>query len=236
MFVQLKDYPDYMVDECGVVVSLKKGEWRVRKQGSSGNGYRIVALYERGKTSNKSIHSLVMAAFIGPRPPGLVINHKNGIKTDNRLENLEYVTQAQNDQHSRDTGLTNSYGENNGSAKLSDTQAAQLLAFRGTMLLREAAAQFGVSQTLVNHIWNGRTRQHLQPDGFEFVPPGKCKGEDNKMAKLTNAQALELLGLRGKMLQREAAVQFNISRATVSKIWLGTSHKYLQPVKEPSND
>ena len=44
-------------------------------------------------------HHLVAAAFLGPRPLGMQINHKNGIKTDNYFTNLEYVTPSQNSWH-----------------------------------------------------------------------------------------------------------------------------------------
>lgn len=51
------------------------------------------------------IHKAVAETFIGPRPSGLEINHKNGIKTDNRASNLEYCTPHENQQHKFDTGL-----------------------------------------------------------------------------------------------------------------------------------
>ena len=40
-----------------------------------------------------------MLTFIGTRPEGMVVNHKNGVKTDNRLENLEYITSRENTIH-----------------------------------------------------------------------------------------------------------------------------------------
>ena len=46
-----------------------------------------------------TIHQLVAAAFLGPPPDGCEINHKNGIRFDNRLANLEYVTHRQNMLH-----------------------------------------------------------------------------------------------------------------------------------------
>jgi hypothetical protein len=45
------------------------------------------------------VHRLVWEYFNGPIPKGLTVNHINGIKTDNRLENLEVVTQAENNLH-----------------------------------------------------------------------------------------------------------------------------------------
>jgi hypothetical protein len=51
------------------------------------------------------VHRIVAAAFIGPCPDGLEINHKNGIKLDNRAENLEYTTRSANMKHAYDSGL-----------------------------------------------------------------------------------------------------------------------------------
>lgn len=54
---------------------------------------------ERLIAMKRSIHSLVMAAFVGPRPDGHEINHKDGDVANNRLDNLEYVTPAENRRH-----------------------------------------------------------------------------------------------------------------------------------------
>lgn len=64
------------------------------------NGYVYVGLSKNGVVSTALIHRLVMLAFAGKCPTGLVVNHKNGIKSDNRFENLEYVTPRENVMHS----------------------------------------------------------------------------------------------------------------------------------------
>lgn len=53
----------------------------------------------------KYVHVLVADAFLGECPPGLEVNHKNTIKTDNRPENLEYITHRQNTTHAKEKGL-----------------------------------------------------------------------------------------------------------------------------------
>jgi hypothetical protein len=76
-----------------------------------------------GKYHTISVHKAVCLAFHGERPAGLRINHKNGIKTDNRPVNLEYITHSENCQHSFDTGLQKpKRGMLNGMAKLTDEQ------------------------------------------------------------------------------------------------------------------
>ncbi len=60
------------------------------------------------------VHGLVMAAFVGPRPPGMHTNHISGNKRDNSLANLEYVTPQENSLHAVRTGLA-PIGDRNGS-------------------------------------------------------------------------------------------------------------------------
>ena len=63
-------------------------------------GYLRVGLCIDGVLHNLSVHRLMALAFLGEPKPGLVVNHINEIRTDNRLENLEWVTQKQNIHHS----------------------------------------------------------------------------------------------------------------------------------------
>lgn len=62
-------------------------------------GYACVGLYTDDKIKWFKIHRLVMLSFIGPSD--LTVNHKNMIKLDNRLDNLEYMTAIQNYHHAR---------------------------------------------------------------------------------------------------------------------------------------
>ena len=68
-------------------------------------GYAIVHLTVDGARRTPTVHELVMAAFVGPRPEGMQVNHINGVKQDNRVGNLEYVTCRENHLHAVRTGL-----------------------------------------------------------------------------------------------------------------------------------
>lgn len=64
-------------------------------------GYNQICLCKNGeKRTIHTVHSVVLRAFIGRRPDGISINHRNGIKNDNHLENLEYCTASENMLHS----------------------------------------------------------------------------------------------------------------------------------------
>ena len=78
----------------------KKGkEMRIRK---NGDGYLVTNL--AGKA--QYIHALVTQHFLGTRPDGLEVNHKDGVKNNNRIENLEYISSGDNTRHAISMGLT----------------------------------------------------------------------------------------------------------------------------------
>lgn len=67
-------------------------------------GYPVVCLYKDGHPKTRTIHSLVLEAFVGPRPPKHEACHNNGIRTDSRLENLRWDTSSENNLDKRAHG------------------------------------------------------------------------------------------------------------------------------------
>lgn len=96
------------------------------------DGYRVVLLKDGSRKALKKAHRLVVEAFIGPIRPGLHVNHKNGIKDDNRLENLEIVTPSQNATHSYSTlgragaNTRPAKGEKHGNARFTDADIREI--------------------------------------------------------------------------------------------------------------
>lgn len=83
----------------------------VLKQSIASMGYPVVTFCIGGKRKIVYVHHLVTEAFIGERPKDYMVNHKDGIKTNNLPENLEYVTRQENTEHASRMGLMQS-GEN----------------------------------------------------------------------------------------------------------------------------
>lgn len=96
-----KDIPGYegfyQVSDLGRVRRTKSG--RVLKPHYNGHGYIQALLSKRGERKHKAVHRLVASAFI-PNPEGKPqINHKNGVKSDNTVSNLEWCTASENLTH-----------------------------------------------------------------------------------------------------------------------------------------
>ena len=93
----------YFVTKNGEVYNQKTD--RFLKGCVFNNGYRFVNLIANGKKKNHLVHRLVAVAFL-PNPNNLpVVNHKDGNKLNNKLENLEWCTFQQNSQHAHEVGL-----------------------------------------------------------------------------------------------------------------------------------
>lgn len=113
----IKDYPNYEISNLGRVKSKeryvntiggakRKIREKIIKPTLDGRGYYVVSLYnESGKSKPKSIHRVVCEMFLENKNNYPVINHINGKKTDNRLENLEFCSQSHNVKEAYRLGL-----------------------------------------------------------------------------------------------------------------------------------
>ncbi len=120
------------------------------------HGYPEVAVQIAGKRKKFTVHRLVGRAFVPGYSPELSINHINGVKTDNRAENLEWVTLSKNTQLQWETGLVDLRGDAHPSRKLSSGQVRimrRLLKIGATA--GELAILTGVSDSLVYLIEKG---------------------------------------------------------------------------------
>lgn len=145
---------------------------KILKQFNNLFGYKVLTVRpEPNKQINVRVHRLITEVFLGKCPEGFVVNHKDGNKTNNRIENLEYVTPSQNNQHALDTGLRHTAdmakivprGENHHCAKITESDVRNILRLRKSTGYgrRKLAKITGISYSIIGHILSGRSWKHI---------------------------------------------------------------------------
>jgi hypothetical protein len=94
----IEGFEDYEISSLGNVKSLKYGKEKILNKSINSQGYYCVCLSLNNKKHKKNIHQLLAVSFFNHTPNGykLVINHIDFIRTNNKIENLEIVTQRKN--------------------------------------------------------------------------------------------------------------------------------------------
>lgn len=152
-------------------------------------GYRYMVVHINTKRTSLSHHGMVAAAFLGPRPDGLVIDHIDRNKLNNAVENLRYCTSAENARNSnradelarqppRPRKVTSRppappggrAGAANGRARLSEQQVLEILALTRPTNRRphktgptvaDIAKRYGVGRTTIADIFSAKKWRHL---------------------------------------------------------------------------
>ena len=160
----------YLVSESGVVKSLWSG------RGSRGHEYLLAQIpdskgyFRVGLTNDelgqkwRRVHILVAQAFVGPRPAGLQLNHRDGNKTNNHWSNLEYVTASENSTHAVKMGLRHALrGSAHKMSKLTEEQVKEIRErYVPGANSKQLAREFGIDQS---NVWLIGTREawaHLE--------------------------------------------------------------------------
>lgn len=129
---------------------------------SKTTGYQVVSLSRNGRGIIKNVHRLLALAFLPGHFEGACVNHKNGVRGDNRLSNLEWVTHAQNVKHGYEVLGNKSLGGKKRSVtvvnrKLTEEKVLEIRRLRKQgLLLTEIAAKFGILPSYVATIANRR--------------------------------------------------------------------------------
>jgi hypothetical protein len=156
----------YKASDTGEIYSCLTNKF-LSKAVHKNTGYELVNLtLKNTKQKVFYVHRLVAFAFMGYAKEGIQVNHKNGIKTDNRISNLEYMTHEQNQRHSwqvlkRKPSIN--YGEAAGSAKLTERDVLEMrrIYATGKYTYKRLGKKFGISGGHAAKIINKEAWAHL---------------------------------------------------------------------------
>lgn len=172
-----KPFPDYeeiyaVSDQGRIARTSTYGRnprpvWKIMKPRPKKRGYMVAHVCKDGKDKDVLMHRAVWRAFCDEIPDGMEINHKNGITSDNRLENLEVVTRSENSIHAfRVLGRKNFYvvqrGSKQGGSKLTEADIPEIFKlFRSGMSYKEIASRHSVTPECIGFVIRRKQWRHV---------------------------------------------------------------------------
>src|SRR5690554_6953141 len=168
---KIPNFSGYMACENGHIYSMnykRTGQMRRLKPASDPGGYlRTMLKRDDGKYVTVKVHQVILWAFVGKMEDGMTVNHIDGNKKNNSLQNLEYCTRSENMIHAFKTGLMKpKRGTRNGMAKLTTEDVIEIKRHiknhNGRYYGRkELAEKYGVTVAAIKDISIGRTWNHV---------------------------------------------------------------------------
>lgn len=150
---QIKGYDNYECSTEGRIRNKKTG--RILKEQVNCNGYKTLTLYQNKYAKNERVHRIVASTFIYGKYYGKDVNHIDGNKLNNRVDNLEWCTRKDNVRHSMDIGVKamNNFGKECVRVRLIETGEIY-------NSINECARSTGLDISGIRQCLNGRMRSY----------------------------------------------------------------------------
>ena len=202
-------FDKYCACSTGKIYSLRSGSYL--QPVLQANGYCQVSLSQDGNRKNFQVHRLIALAYLHCNDDSLVVNHKDGNKQNNKLENLEWVTQQENVHHAIITGLRK--GTRNPDRSLDDETVHIICKLiQDSWRNKDIASAVSVDSQIVAAIRFGQTYQEISCEyDFHNILPSRRKLSTEKLEAVCQM-------LQDNCSYMEICKKLEISSATVSKI------------------
>jgi hypothetical protein len=167
IWVEVEGHEGYEVSNTGKVMSYKRKEPKLLKNRLTFDGYEYVTLINGKVYKDYRVHRLVAKAFIPNAENKETVNHIDGDKRNNNVDNLEWATRTEQNLHSYRLGLKKAIlGHENTNSKLSPEQVREIrkLYIKGDKEFgaMNLARMFCVNGTTIENIVKGRTYKNVQ--------------------------------------------------------------------------
>jgi len=155
-----KDIPGFEgLYQASNLGKIKNKNNKILKQFKHKKGYLMIQLSKNNKRYDKLSHRLIASAFYGNS--NLTINHIDGNTYNNKIENLEFCTQSENNKHAFRIGLIDRKGEHNSRAKLKEENIIYIRKNKNNYTQKYMADMFNVSETTIQFILKYKTWRHI---------------------------------------------------------------------------
>jgi hypothetical protein len=229
----------YEVSDCGSVrrvnrtlksahssgcVYIRRLGCRTLRPALNNMGYSRIALRKDGKRRFYTVHTLVLEAFVGPRPNGMVCCHGDDNPSNNNVSNLRWDTQRANisDMVNRGRSCKGRHyneGEDHCRATITEDNVRQIRMARGKVSNRELSSQFGISSNQVCKIQLGYSWQCVLLDSGERIKLKRIR------KTLSDQEVLEIRRLAASRIKVcRIAERFGVTEGAIRHILTGRSH------------
>ena len=172
-----KKIPDYSRYEASTLGRIRTPNWKggnkpdiLRPALDNGGYLRTMLKRDDGVTHTIKVHRIIASTFLENIEHKKEVNHKNGIRSDNRLTNLEWVNHSENIKHSFKIGLSSNIGEKNPAATLTEKEVKEIRAnykygrkskYDGGETKVQIAKRYNTTVSVIKMIIQKRTWKHL---------------------------------------------------------------------------
>lgn len=152
----------YQISNYGQVKSFKRGTGVIMKPVKNRYGYLTIKLVYFKQKKRFYIHRLVTSYFLENPLNKDFVNHIDGNKANNNLQNLEWCTNSENMRHADKIGLRKMpKGNKNSMAKLTDSQVREIKFNRFGVYQKDIAKEFNIARQTVSKILSGKQWSHI---------------------------------------------------------------------------
>ncbi len=182
-------YKDIFIEEENIY-SAAKGRLVKLHKWIDNVGYYMVAFRRNGKKHYVRVHRIIAETLV-PNPNNLPqVNHKDGDKLNNRLDNLEWVSNADNTQHGYNNGLYHSRHRCN-AIRATSKNTGESFEFKS---IRSCADALSLNRKTITSILKGAKKSNNYPYNFEYIErvstiPDECKGVDLEISTKSKRKA-----------------------------------------------